>query len=314
MNVRAICFALCSTIAISIAASLPVQAQRARVFVASYGNDNNPCTFGSPCRTFQGAHDAVAAGGEITALDSAGFGVVNIDKSITITSPPGIEASIAAPAGAAAINILAGKNDVITIRGLTLNGAASANRGIDFSSGAKLAIIDCFITNYIQYGIYLHTSSTYTSVLISNTTVSEAAGGIVLSTVDLGIDATFRGLVLDNNTDSIELLGNGVPIHLMIADTQIGTNSEIGIYSKGNPNYASDVNSIQLQNVTFTSMNYNIYLDGDTTVSLSHVTQLRSLSEGIGPYCAHSRNAVFSDGTNNLPVTDGCTIQVIAPN
>jgi hypothetical protein len=35
---------------------------RARVFVASYGNDSNPCTFGSPCKTFQIAINAVDAG------------------------------------------------------------------------------------------------------------------------------------------------------------------------------------------------------------------------------------------------------------
>ena len=46
--------------------NLPAQAaQRDRVFVASYGSDSNPCTFGSPCKTFQNALSAVAAGGEI---------------------------------------------------------------------------------------------------------------------------------------------------------------------------------------------------------------------------------------------------------
>jgi len=41
------------------------------VFVASYGNDANPCTFGSPCKTFQQAVNVVDAGGEVTAIDSA---------------------------------------------------------------------------------------------------------------------------------------------------------------------------------------------------------------------------------------------------
>ena len=42
---------------------------RARVFVASYGNDSNPCTFLSPCKTFQQAVNVVNAGGEVTAID-----------------------------------------------------------------------------------------------------------------------------------------------------------------------------------------------------------------------------------------------------
>jgi len=41
---------------------------RARVFVASYGNDANPCTFGSPCKTFQQAVNVVDTGGEVTAI------------------------------------------------------------------------------------------------------------------------------------------------------------------------------------------------------------------------------------------------------
>jgi hypothetical protein len=77
-----------STIAaavLSIAAlqTAPAQAQM-RVFVAAQGSDANPCTFGAPCRTFQHAHDVVAAGGEIDVLDPAGYGAVSITKAISI--------------------------------------------------------------------------------------------------------------------------------------------------------------------------------------------------------------------------------------
>jgi hypothetical protein len=62
---------------------------RARTFVASYGNDANPCTFGSPCKTFQQAVNVVDPRGEVTAIDSAGFGPINVTKAITITSTDG---------------------------------------------------------------------------------------------------------------------------------------------------------------------------------------------------------------------------------
>src|SRR5215831_9553897 len=90
-------------LAATLASSLfSVSAQaRARVFVASYGNDSNPCTFGSPCKTFQQAVNVVDDDGEVTAIDSAGFGPINITRSVTITSPPGVEAGIAAPAQSA---------------------------------------------------------------------------------------------------------------------------------------------------------------------------------------------------------------------
>src|SRR6516162_11866183 len=116
---------------------------RARVFVASYGDNNNPCTFGSPCKTFQHAHDVVDAGGEVTAIDSAGFGPINISKAVTITSPPGVEAGIVPnPPTADAVDISAGPSDVIELHGLTANGAGVGNNGIAFNSGNSLIIVD----------------------------------------------------------------------------------------------------------------------------------------------------------------------------
>src|SRR6516162_10067472 len=97
-------FVLIATALACSLATAPAQA-RARVFVASYGNDANPCTFGSPCKTFQHAVDVVDDGGEVTAIDSAGFGPINIAKSVTITSPDGVEAGIVASPGSPAIAI-----------------------------------------------------------------------------------------------------------------------------------------------------------------------------------------------------------------
>ena len=107
-------FVLIATALACSLATTPANA-RARVFVASYGNDSNPCTFGSPCKTFQHAHDVVDPGGEVTAIDSAGFGPISINKSVSITSPSGVEAGIVPVSGGDAITISAGPNDVIPI-------------------------------------------------------------------------------------------------------------------------------------------------------------------------------------------------------
>ena len=69
---------------VAILAAPPAEAQPTRVFVAAQGLDTNPCTFAQPCRTFQKAHDTVAAGGEIDVLDPAGYGTVLISKAISI--------------------------------------------------------------------------------------------------------------------------------------------------------------------------------------------------------------------------------------
>src|SRR6516225_1822563 len=117
-------FALLATTLACTLASTAAHA-RARVFVASYGNDANTCTFGSPCKTFQVAINAVDPGGEVTAIDSAGFGPLFIIKAVTITSPPGVEAGIVPAAGNDAIIINAQSTDKVVLRGLTLDGANS---------------------------------------------------------------------------------------------------------------------------------------------------------------------------------------------
>jgi hypothetical protein len=151
---------------------------RARVFVASYGNDSNPCTFGSPCKTFQQAVNVVDAGGEVTAIDSAGFGPISITKSVTITSPAGVEAGIAAPApSAAAITITtSASNQIITLSGLTLDGANVSNStGISFKGLAgNLTVRDSVIRNFGQDGIdFFPAGGGLLSV--SNTVVSDNA-------------------------------------------------------------------------------------------------------------------------------------------
>ena len=65
-------------------ASSPAEGAQ-RVFVASYGNDANTatgCGFANPCRGFTAAMTAVDAGGEVVALDAAGYGAVTITKSV----------------------------------------------------------------------------------------------------------------------------------------------------------------------------------------------------------------------------------------
>jgi len=148
---------------------------RARTFVASYGNDGNPCTFGSPCRNFQQAVNVVDAGGEVTAIDSAGFGPISINKSVTITSPDGVEAGIVPVLGGNAITINAGSSDAIGLRGLTIDGAGGALNGIVFTTGGSLTVQNCVIRNLTGQGINF-VSTTPSSLSVSHTYVGNNGG------------------------------------------------------------------------------------------------------------------------------------------
>ena len=236
MKIGAFCFTLLSII-VTIAVSVPAQAQRARVFVSVNGNDANPCTALSPCRTFQAAHDTVADGGEIDVLDTGGYGTLAIQKSISIVNPTGVAASIAAPSGLAAIAIIT-TNVTVSLRGLTLDGAGTAADGIFFSEGGRVEIVDCVIRNFTHDGIYLTPRAGFIGTktfIISNTIVSDnGSSGIE---VNPGASFSVRGaldhVTAANNGQSGILIdatnATGGFVDIAIADSIAESNGNAGI-------------------------------------------------------------------------------------
>jgi hypothetical protein len=254
---------LAAAIACSLATA-PAQAQRARVFVASYGDDANPCTFGSPCKTFQHAHDVAAAGGEVTAIDSAGFGPITITKAITITSPEGVEAGIVPTAGGNAITINAAIGDTIVLRGLTLNGSGvGANggaNGIVFNSGTTLMVTNCFAQNFITTsdqahgnGILIQPTSSTIKFIITNTTVlnNDVSGILYLP-------------------PSGSPIANGVIDHVVATANNIGIRIDTSSATGASPSVVAISNSIANANsgAGFYADNGKVPL----TVSIDNVT------------------------------------------
>ena len=128
------------------ASSVPAWALSPRVFVSGSGTDTGPCSVNAPCRNFTYAIGQVSAGGEIVALDTAGYGTVTIAKSVTVLAAPGAIAFIAASSGTA-VTINAGANDVVTLRGLSLT-SVGATIGIDFQSGFNLNVERCVVKQF----------------------------------------------------------------------------------------------------------------------------------------------------------------------
>src|SRR5262245_56423407 len=116
-----------------LASAGPAAAQPTRVFVAAQGSDANACTFAAPCRTFQHAHDVVAAGGEVDVLDPAGYGALTITKSISIQGHD--FAGMTVPNGGTGITINAAATDTVSLRGLIIEGAGVGTNGISFLVG-----------------------------------------------------------------------------------------------------------------------------------------------------------------------------------
>src|SRR5690348_8418681 len=134
---------------------VPANAQASRTWVSGVGDDVNPCSRTAPCKTFAGAISKTAAGGEIDALDPAGYGAVTITKSMTIDGGGGQVASVLV-AGTNGIVVAAGPNDVVILRNLRINGLLNSGNaginGIRFLSGKALHVENCDIFGFSTQG------------------------------------------------------------------------------------------------------------------------------------------------------------------
>jgi hypothetical protein len=125
-----------------------------RTFVASYGSPTNTsfnCSITKPCRAFSEAIGVTNPKGEVIVLDSAGYGSATITQSVSIIAPAGIYAGVSVFSGDG-ITIGAGANDVVVLRGLSINGQGGL-RGILFQMGARLRVENCVISGMNSAGI-----------------------------------------------------------------------------------------------------------------------------------------------------------------
>src|SRR5947209_15895312 len=144
---------LFAALCLLIFGTVMMQAQASRTWVSGVGDDANPCSRTAPCKTFAGAISKTAAGGEIDALDPAGFGAVTITKAITLDGGGGQVASVLV-AGTNGIVVQANAaTDVVILRNLRINGISSGLNGIRFLSGKDLNVENCVIFGFTQNGI-----------------------------------------------------------------------------------------------------------------------------------------------------------------
>jgi hypothetical protein len=277
----------------------PAQAQRDRVFVASYGSDSNPCTFGSPCKTFQNAFNVAAVGGEVTAIDSAGFGPLDITHSITITSPNGVEAGIAAASGGTAIGIAAGSNGVVVLRGLTLEGAGTADYGIYVNSAAWIEVVNCAVRNYTVAGIYVGTPA-QTSALISDTAVSDSYFGIeFIPNTGGSITAALNRVSVNNAYNAVEIGASNGIVETQITHSHLDNNANCSVFASGAA--ASDASYVILQYVSMNQTPVGVSLEGYATAWLSHVVQTTVTGfNSTAGVLLNGAAAAYSDNTNHM--------------
>jgi hypothetical protein len=165
-----------------------------RTFVASTGNDANPCSIAAPCRGFAAAIAQTATSGEVIVLDSAGYGPATIARSVSLIAPPGIYAGISVFGGdGLAINAPGAK---VVLRGLSINSQGGSN-GINFSAGIGLHVENCVVSGFIGSGIVVSAPGTVLHVV--DTIVRENATGIEINGTTSSTSVTISRTRIENN-------------------------------------------------------------------------------------------------------------------
>src|SRR5438270_6572464 len=150
-------------VCVLVASASLLQAQATRTWVSGVGDDVNPCSRTAPCKTFAGAISKTAEGGEIDALDPAGYGTVTITKAIVLDGGTGAgwASILASGVPGTTVNITTGThiNDaVVILRNITYNGisqspSAAGTHAINYIRAAQLIVENCTFENFSTTGI-----------------------------------------------------------------------------------------------------------------------------------------------------------------
>lgn len=184
---------LTASIPILVVLALPgaAFAQATRTWVSGNGNDADPCSRTTPCKTWAGAISKTAVGGEMDALDSGGFGAVTITKSMTLDGQ-GVLASILSNAtNGITVNIPASDPDQrVIVRNLSINGAGPTIglNGIRILSAKDVRLENVDITTASGNGIDVAPSATAPpdmSLLLDGVHITDThRNGIEIATPD----------------------------------------------------------------------------------------------------------------------------------
>ena len=217
----------------------PAHAQATRTWVSGVGDDVNPCSRTAPCKTFAGAISKTAANGEINCLDPGGFGAVTITKAITISCEAGTAGVLVSGANGIIVNAAAA--DVVTLKGLDIDGVGTGLNGIRFLAGAALVVDTCVIRGFTSaagFGISFAPTTIATlhvinSVIMKNGSAGRGGGLQVNATGGGFARAMITRSVIDRNLVGVSAVGAGPTSAIQVFQSAVSHNSSNGLLASG---------------------------------------------------------------------------------
>jgi hypothetical protein len=283
------------------------QAQASRTWVSGVGDDANPCSRTAPCKTFAGAISKTAACGEIDALDPGGFGSVTITKSITIDGSGTFASILASLVNGITINAAA--TDVITIRGVSINGFCNGINGINILSAKTVNVEDCVIFRFNTGNGITANDANGVNLNVRNSVIRD-------NTLD-GINTTSSAGFVNVSLDNVRLSGNANGLHarsgskVSARNSVFANNTANGIFVDAAAAQFAFV-SVWSSQITTNGQNGlragNAGNLGGSGAEVSQNQINRNTSNGVlvstgGAVNTFTNNGIFGNGTDGCP---GC--------
>ena len=196
--------------------SAPAHALNDVSWVSGTGDDANTCGRTDPCASFTGALGKTAINGEIRCLDAGNFGLVSINKSITIDCHD-VPAVVQANQVCFVIltNVAGDPSQTVKIRGVTCDGhGAPATLGVQILAAAAVYLEDMVITDIATQGV-LDQRRHGGVLFIENSVIRNNGGpGIVAATIGGPYGASIDNVHSNRNGFGIAVAsGNNVRIN-----------------------------------------------------------------------------------------------------
>jgi hypothetical protein len=276
-----------------------------RSYVSVTGNDANPCTYVSPCRLFQHAHDVVADGGEVIALTSGAYGTLTITKNVTI-SGVGVSAVVSPFSTEDAITI-ATAGITVVLRSISIRafGAGIGGNGINVTAVGNLHVEDCVISGFAVEGISVNLAADGSYVFIKDTiTRNNSLAGIFIRTNP----GTVRVSI-----DNCRSERNGNEGFLAHASSRVTINRSVASGNAGSgfaafSNVSGATTELSCEECVSSNNAYGFRVDVSATIRVSHSTATNNtefgfVQSGTGVFKSLGNNLLDGNGTANTSGT-----------
>ena len=283
-------------------------------WVSGAGNDANPCTRTAPCQTYAGAIAKTATGGEINCLDAAGYGIVTINKSISIVCGYAENGVLAASVNGIIIDAPAGSK--VTLKGQDIDCAGTEINGIEMIGvGVTLHVHKSQIRNCRGAGgngILITPSSGAASLFVTDSTITDNgaavnnAGLLVRPTGGASASVSINRDRFEGNTNGIFADGSGGG-----GASSVSVSNSVLSHSRFNGLAIASLSGAFLATINKSTISFNAGVGAavanpSATLRIGKSTivgNATGVSNANGTLQTFKNNFIASNASNGMPIT-----------